>query len=223
MDLTLQVKTCKTCKIEKPITEFGKNRKTEGTNFRKTSKDSYKPYCKSCLAIQAKAYRDSRPGLWKEYAKARKEGTSKIAKYSTEERYLISAIRTKVTASKGNNKRTPDRDFNIDTDYMYQLWKNQDGKCYLTGADLTLEKGKPNTLSIDKVFPEKGYVKGNVRWSAWAANRAKGDMSFSVFHAMCERITEKCNDYRKDNGEYEIPLFEYSTPKQEEVQGSRLL
>ena len=131
----------------------------------------------------------------------------KFSKYSIEDKYLISAIRTRITEAKSNNKRYPNRPFNIDADYMYNIWKLQNGKCYLTGVPLSLDKQQPNSLSIDKIYPELGYTKGNVRWASWAANRAKGDLTFEVFHSMCQRILEKCNDYRKEDGTYQIPIF----------------
>lgn len=201
----METKICRICGIEKDLSLFPYNKPT-GTSFKNRS-GYYKPYCKECTAKKAKEYRDSRPGLWKKYKEDVKNKKGKFSKYSIEDKYLISAIRTRIIEAKSNNKRYPNRPFNIDADYMYNIWKLQNGKCYLTGVPLSLDKQQPNSLSIDKIYPELGYTKGNVRWASWAANRAKGDLTFEVFHSMCQRILEKCNDYRKEDGTYQIPIF----------------
>lgn len=194
---------CSICNIDKPQESFGVYAKAGTSNYKITRKNGdlstpvvYKKWCKECDAKKQKAYRDAHPNLWKKYAKS--NSTGKFRKIPKEDKFLISAIRTKITEAKANNKRHPNRAFNIDADYMYALWKEQQGTCYLTGVQLITAKQKPNSLSIDKIKPELGYVKGNVKWACWAANRAKGEMSIETLLDMCKCILEKCRDYRTD-------------------------
>lgn len=191
---------CTVCLQEKPQELFAIALKAGSVNYRNTVELTegikYHTFCKECNAKKQKTYRDAHPGLWKKYAKT--VTTGKIKKIPEEDRALISAIRSKVAEARTNNKRYPDRKFTIDADYMYQLWKDQKGLCYLTGVPMIIKKLEPNNLSIDKIKPESGYIKGNVKWACWAANRAKGDMSIELLVRMCKRILEKCRDYRTD-------------------------
>jgi hypothetical protein len=52
--------------------------------------------------------------------------------------------------------------------------------CPVLGIPLIRQKGKRNnnTPSLDRIIPEKGYVKDNVRIISWRANRLKCDASF---------------------------------------------
>lgn len=150
-------------------------------------KDGYHTYCKECNARRAREFR----AKYKERTGTTDyRGTGKIKTYPKEDRRLISAIRQKISWSKSNNKRS-NRPFNIDIDYMYDLWKKQEGLCALTGYPMSLDGNTNLRLSIDKIIPELGYVKGNVQWTLFAANRAKGDMSQDDFIIMCKMIIER--------------------------------
>ena len=45
----MDCKTCKTCGVEKPLSEFHKNRKYKNTQY-------YQSYCKSCFAKKRKEH-----------------------------------------------------------------------------------------------------------------------------------------------------------------------
>lgn len=182
----MKTKICKTCKQEKSITDFPINRRPDSLNFHVGNEPQYKPHCNQCTALKAKEWRKQNP----DYFKRKK----KIAQYPKSDRLLMSAIRDRVTTARRNNKRV-NRPFNIDADYMYQLWKDQQGKCYLTGFTIKIAKHTSYGLSIDKLIPELGYVKGNVKWTCWMANRAKGDLSINQLVNLCKAIQETCRDY----------------------------
>ena len=184
-------KVCNTCKETKPLTEFGINRKSDSNNFHASMIPQYKGDCKVCLAKKAKAYRDAHPDLWKKYS----DSKGKIKSYPKEERLLLSAIRDRISQARANSKRNPERDFNIDAEYMYQLWKDQSGLCTLSNRELLIAKNTPNTLSIDKIVPSLGYTKGNVQWVTWSVNRAKGDLDTEELVQLCKDVIEKCRDY----------------------------
>ncbi len=187
----MTTKICKTCKENKPVSEFGINRKVDSDNFHSGLITLYKPHCKPCLSILAKQYRDANPGLWKKY----RLPNGKRKSYPKEDRLLLSAIRTRMHSAKQNAKRNPERAFTIDADYLYQLWKQQKGLCAISKEPMLIVKTSPVSLSIDKIIPENGYVKGNVQWVVWAINRAKGDLDMHTFIYMCKRVTETCRDY----------------------------
>jgi hypothetical protein len=108
-----------------------------------------------------------------------------------EDRLLMSAIRARVQNAKGNSKRLKHPiPVSVTAEYLYELFKQQEGKCALSGVDLKIEVGAVTCLSLDKIHPELGYIEGNVQWVAWAVNRAKGDMETDVFLDMCKKVYE---------------------------------
>lgn len=68
--------------------------------------------------------------------------------------------------------------FDLDVNYLEDLYKSQEGKCFYTDILLTLifDRGFA-TLSIDKVIPEKGYIKGNVVFCCHKINSCKNNLS----------------------------------------------
>lgn len=68
----------------------------------------------------------------------------------------------------------------IDTEFIIDLLKKQQYKCALSGLPLSTSKvntkmySDPNTVSIDRIDPTKGYMKNNVRLITFMANSCKG-------------------------------------------------
>jgi len=180
----MQLRTCNACKQEKKLTEFSKNYKAG--NFRYVEGKTYKNICKACNAQNARDWRKKNPGY---------KSNGRITKYPKEERLLLSAIRLRLSQAKIRTKKCNYISSDLDVEYLYKLFKKQNGKCKYTNTPLLLIKAQHTTLSLDKINPNKGYLKGNVQWLAWVVNRAKGDMSEELFLKMCKVITTKCNDY----------------------------
>ena len=188
----MQEKTCTSCGETKPIDAFS-NKGAGSNNFASFNKDTWdpkKPTCKDCNAAYAREYRRKNPGY---------RGSDKIKKYPKEHRLLISAIRKRLNVCKSTFRKRNDGkcESDLDADYLYDLYKKQNGLCVYTGVKLGLKKNHPSALSIDKIIPANGYIKGNVQWVCWAVNRAKGDLAESEFLKMCRVITARCNDYPK--------------------------
>lgn len=186
-----QTKYCKSCDTTKPIEMFTKSNKSTFTkgNIKRNynTKDGYHTYCKECNAKRAREFRLK----YKEATgNSDYRGTGKIKDYPSGDRRLISAIRHRISTAKRNNKRT-DRPFNIEVGYMYELWKKQKGLCALTGFPMSLDGNTNIRLSIDKIVPELGYNEGNVQWTIFSANRAKGDLSEQDFLKLCRMVIER--------------------------------
>lgn len=74
--------------------------------------------------------------------------------------------------------------------------------CYYTNVPLTLERSKPNTVSIDRVNSDLGYVKGNVVICQSTVNFMKGTLSTTEFIKFCRNIV---NHYdRTEDTDYAI-------------------
>lgn len=90
----------------------------------------------------------------------------------------------------------------ITTDDIFSLWVEHDGYCAISGIKMTWGGGKtkPNTLSLDRIDPMKGYFKGNVRLVCYAINSFRQQMSDDELFAMAKAIVanmEAQKDVRK--------------------------
>ena len=174
----MQTFKCEICKnildLENAV---GGKPTSQNTNYRRLNKTSR---CKPCNNYLAREWRKNNPGY---------RGSGKLKAIPQEDRLLVSAIGSRLTDAKGRASKygCP---IDLDKDYLYQLFIEQNRKCALSGVALRVEKNAVACLSLDKVDPSKGYLKGNVQWVAWAVNRAKGDMPTDVFVDMCLKVVE---------------------------------
>lgn len=143
--------------------------------------------CKSCCAEDQREFRKRHKELT---GSTDYRGSGKTTRYPIEDRELISAIRRRLSQTKTNAKR---RDVTVDLteEYLYELFKQQKGICALSGVPIQIEGNSNLRLSIDKITPDKGYTEGNVQWTIFAANRAKGDLTQDDFVELCKLVIER--------------------------------
>ncbi len=182
-------KTCNKCDKSLPIESFG--RAMSPSNVRYTPAQEFHKTCKPCKAATHKTWRAS---TGKQYMNPKRVGLLKGV--ADKDKKLVSIIRLRLRDAKERIRKYNQIESNIDVDFLLQLYKNQGGKCAYLGTRLSLEKKQNKSISLDKIEPSLGYIKGNVQWVCWVVNRAKGDMTNEHFFAMCQRVTERCNDYR---------------------------
>jgi len=85
-------------------------------------------------------------------------------------------------------------DFDIDSGYIKTLWDKQQGKCYYSGIDITIDGSDPDTnLTIDRIDNDQGYVQGNIALACMAVNTMKNKHSVTSFHEFCRRILNHAN------------------------------
>lgn len=152
-------KQCRKCKEVLSISFFSKE---------KRKKDGYSIYCKSCLKTynkQVERRRDIR-----DEAIRSAEGIS--ARYIQD--------RLSLYKSRSNGKNYP---FDLDTEYLMTLWKQQDGLCFYTKQKMNIVHLKFNfwSPSLDRLDPDKGYVKGNVAWALHGVNCFKQELTLKQF------------------------------------------
>jgi hypothetical protein len=181
----MSTKICGMCKQDLPLDVFPTTGKNSYKNSRLVNLPTHESRCRPCKAEYARA--------WRKQAATNYRGTGKMKSIPEDDRLLVSAISERLTQAKERAKKYAQIEPDVDRDYLYQLYKDQDGKCSLSGVMLKVEKQSVTCLSLDKIKPEQGYIKGNVQWVAWAVNRAKGDMDEAVFIDMCRQIL----DYQK--------------------------
>ena len=87
-----------------------------------------------------------------------------------------------------------DLKFNITKDYLYELWKKQDGKCAISGIELNMPKkareqrGPKCTASIDRINNSVGYIKGNVQWVHKDVNRMRREYTIDKYIDICKKV-----------------------------------
>ena len=194
----MDTKQCRICSEVKPVTEFSIHTRKSNNPLSRGStmtKRNAKPeedavlntICKKCCAIKAKEFRQRHKELTGE---SDYRGSGKTTKYPKEDRALVSAIRQRLTQTKGNAKRKGVV-VDLTEEYLYDLYKSQKGLCALSGVEIQIEGNSNLRLSLDKIIPEKGYIEGNVQWTIFAANRAKGDLTQEDFLRLCSLVIER--------------------------------
>lgn len=106
-----------------------------------------------------------------------------------EEAIPVLHLRTLFHRAK-NRATVKDIPFNITQDHLNELWHQQGQRCFY--SDVVMETDgrvrDPHGVSIDRVFPEKGYTLGNVVLCCWGVNTAKQDFSLSEFVELCRNV-----------------------------------
>ena len=91
-----------------------------------------------------------------------------------------------------NRAESKNLDFNIDTNHLVGLWDKNYGCCALTGTRFILdkygEKGQVhhNAPSIDRIIPNRGYTKGNVRLITYHLNISLSDFGADIFEDLAK-------------------------------------
>ena len=72
-------------------------------------------------------------------------------------------------------------DYDIDLEFLLELWNKQEGKCAYTNIPMVLPDGKKKgtmfTASLDRIDSSKGYIKENVQYTLTHINLMKSNMT----------------------------------------------
>jgi hypothetical protein len=169
------------------------------------------------VVIKAKAkikYDDNKYDINKKQCERRKDTNPIYLAYKNKlETYLKSKICSKIQAKKYQVE--------IDSDYLKDLWNKQNGKCYISGIDMTHIANKirtPTNVSIDQVTAGNGYLKDNVSLCCEFINLSKMQMTVAECKIQLlaagknikDKIYENINrkeEIPKDCEEYLLTLF----------------
>jgi hypothetical protein len=83
--------------------------------------------------------------------------------------------------------------FDIDIEYIWDLFLKQNRKCSLSGVDIYF-RGKSSrdiTASLDRIDNSLGYIKGNVQWVHKDVNKMKNVFTQEYFLDMCKKIAQQ--------------------------------
>lgn len=83
--------------------------------------------------------------------------------------------------------------FTITKEDLLAIWESQEGKCAVSGLDMTYELGEGRTytnVSVDQIVPSKGYTIDNIQLVCMAVNQLKSDFSMDIILTLCSAIVE---------------------------------
>ena len=219
LDLTYDMKVCSTCKRNLPMTDeyFGKHNATSD-GFRNECKecrnqklvhhwnqDKTKLKCLVCKEYKEldnfdtnknnahRAYKDRRCKSCK--AKAAK--TRKLQRYNKDPLRRIMVERVSGAKERAKKKNTY---CDITLEDVQFLWKQQEGKCAISGLPMTYEMGKGrvhSNLSIDQIEPSMGYTLSNIQLVCMAVNQMKSDLGTKELIMYCEAIAKNARSWNK--------------------------
>lgn len=154
--------------------ECGKEGIKAESEYKRNLKKGRKNYC--CRECAAKGASKTRTGLKRLASEAQIEHLQSIC---GNRRDGYSPFRYTFRNAKKRFK-----DFNLDLEYLKEVWDNQKGICPYTGIELTLpEENNISTLnitkraSLDRINSELGYVKGNIQFVSTPINYMKSTMT----------------------------------------------
>lgn len=107
----------------------------------------------------------------------------------------LNHIRLKALGRKGR--------IDVNTDDLLDLWKQQRGRCALTGWKMTVRRGDGivrTNASIDRIDSGKGYTLENVQLVCVAANKAKFDLRFEEFLEICRSVLARAVRKNRNRG-----------------------
>lgn len=188
----MEQRKCYKCETEKPL----------NNDFFYKEYNGYQKICKDCQKKRNKEYREDNKEYFnkknKEHYKKENNKTryKKYQKEYLERRTNFSkTIRGKLydllEAARGRAKKN-NLPIDIDLNFLLDMFEQQNRKCKLTNLDFTFEireSGKhfnPFNPSIDKINPNGGYTKDNVRLICVIVNLALNQFGEDNFKVMCE-------------------------------------
>lgn len=88
-----------------------------------------------------------------------------------------------------NSAQKRGQEFSLVTDDIVSFWEGQSGVCAYSGREMTLDAGKLNTVSIERIDSKIGYTKSNTILVCQAINRMKSDFEYDDFYNLCRDVT----------------------------------
>jgi hypothetical protein len=160
------MKRCTQCLEVKAVDKFSK--KEDGRN-------NLHAHCGECDTKKKQAYHKRTYHLRKTEANKATRARWRDQARLTPRHALILAIRSGLRRRPTNNPVTIDQ--------LMQIFKDQDGRCALSGIRMEWSAGKsngmpqPRSMALDRIDSDGGYEFGNVRLLCFCVNNFRGKMS----------------------------------------------
>ncbi len=156
-------KKCCICHIKKTADEFPKNR---------SSFDGYGKICKDCFS--------NMPSVKKHYKNKSEKNKSDLEFYLKNK---ASHIKSRLKMKKRN------LDNNVTGELLIELYKKQNGRCYYSGIEINHNQDCSfDSISVDRLDSNIGYIEGNVVLCANGINAMKGILSELEFKEVLHKV-----------------------------------
>ena len=165
-------KKCFKCKNVKVTDEFSKNRSTF---------DGFQKCCKECFS---------------NYDSVKKGYEKKNIKYKTNLGTYFSTKTSKLK-SKSNDKNMG---FDLTTNFLLDLYEKQNRRCFFTNIEIKHNIGchQHDSISVERLDPNKGYVEDNVVLACFAINSFKGMMNENEFKIFLNSVIPNLINYKNN-------------------------
>lgn len=100
-------------------------------------------------------------------------------------RILVNGCKSRISRGKAKYQTL---EFNISKEFILELYKRQNGKCAISGLEMTYIEGSGRHLKNMSIDPTKGYTEDNVQLVCAQVNMMKSDMSLEELYTFCEAI-----------------------------------
>ena len=87
-----------------------------------------------------------------------------------------------------NSAKKRNQSFELNVQNIVDCWNNQLKICAYSGREMTLESGKLNTVSIERIDSNVGYTPDNTILVCQAINRMKSDFAYEDFYELCRDV-----------------------------------
>lgn len=89
-----------------------------------------------------------------------------------------------------------------------ELYEEQDGKCALSGQELSFTYTDNNIISIDRIDSDKGYTKDNIQLTTFIVNQAKSNLFLEEFQEMCINVAKNAGIFIPDKSHSKEKIYE---------------
>lgn len=152
------------------------------TNFYTTGKKvsgepKYNSWCKKCISEKQSSYHK------KTWGEDKLQYTS--FKRTKSVRSYLSYLRGRALGRR--------KDIDIDINHLLNVWEKQEGKCALTGWDMTMILGQgiiQTNCSIDRIDSSVGYTEDNIQLVCRIVNISKSNMPLNDFVNLCKSVVD---------------------------------
>ena len=188
------MRRCRECGRPESEVEFKPN-----ANICKTCDSTYmKDYRRRNrvkIRDQVQAWKDSNRERYQERNRqhhATPEGKAKhVARHEKTPRvwmsHLLGSIKSRCKKpGKHDAKEGPKRVYQIDLDFLVEMYADQEGLCALSGLPMIHQFNDLCSISVDRIDSEKGYVPGNVQLVCKWVNLAKQRHSNKEFEKLLD-------------------------------------
>lgn len=208
------LKRCYKCGKIKNLEDFWKGQrkciecgKKENKEYRETHKDYFKEKNKEFNDIHPDYHREkSRESFAR---KVQKEPDLHKRRYQKYRDYHLNHSKERARTINGRlnmiftqvRSRAENRNlaFDLDCDFVKDLFVQQEGKCPLSGIEFSFENDTPFSPSLDRINSGGGYTKDNVRWVCRIVNYGLNKFGDKIFLQMCEAVVKQQKEKDKSN------------------------